>query len=380
MLRNTLFILRKELQYTLRSRETIMWVFVMPIVFIYFIGTVTGGMSGGSGSQQDLLGVWSGANSGFLDEELLLRLRQRDYNVVVVDSLYKLSRYPRRLTIPAGFTDSVLAGVPTTLQLERRRSGIGGDFDQFRVGRASYTLLADLIVSRAQNHTPSPESFARIRETPRALTVDVEAAGHRKQIPSGYEQAVPGQIVMFTLIIMTTSAAVLLVVERRQGLLRRLAYAPIQRPAIVVGKWGGKLLLGLVQIAFAMLVGTILFHMNWGPSFWMVCVVLVVNAGAMASIGLLLGTLARTEGIAVGIGVATSNVLAALGGCWWPIEITPPWMQKLQLFLPTGWAMDSMHHLISFGDPPATVLPHLAAMLITAAVLLAVSTRTFRFE
>jgi hypothetical protein len=24
-------------------------------------------------------------------------------------------------------------------------------------------------------------------------------------------------------------------------------------------------------------------------------------------------------------------ILAALGGCWWPIEITPPWMQSLSL-------------------------------------------------
>jgi ABC-type Na+ efflux pump permease subunit len=379
MLRNTLFILQKELRYTLRARETILWVFVMPIVFVYFIGTVTGNMSG-SGSRQDVLAVWHGADSGFLEEELQQRLRERDYNVVVVDSLHKLERYSRRLMVPAGFTDSVLAGVPTTLHLERKRSGIGGDFDQFRVGRASYTLLADLIVSRAQDRAPSPESFAEIRQTPRALTIDAEPAGHRQRIPSGYEQAVPGQIVMFTLIIMTTSAAVLLVIERRQGLLRRLAYTPIRRTSIVLGKWGGKLLLGLLQIAFAMLVGTFLFGMDWGPHLWMVCVILIANAGAMASIGMLLGTLARSEGIAIGIGVASSNILAALGGCWWPIEITPQWMQKLQLFLPTGWAMDSMHHLISFADPPTSVLPHLLAMLVTAAVLLVLSTRTFRFE
>ncbi len=38
-----------------------------------------------------------------------------------------------------------------------------------------------------------------------------------------------------------------------------------------------------------------------------------------------------------------------LGGWWWPIEITPEWMPLLRKVLPSGWAMDAMHPLISFG-------------------------------
>ncbi len=46
-----------------------------------------------------------------------------------------------------------------------------------------------------------------------------------------------------------------------------------------------------------------------------------------------------------GLGVLMANGLAALGGCWWPIEVTPQWMQTI---MPTGWTMDAMHKLISF--------------------------------
>ena len=379
MLRDTLFIMRKELLYTLRSRETILWVFIMPAIFMFFIGSVTSNFSG-SGDQKDVLAMFSGDNSGFLDQELELRLTESDYKVVRVDSLQHLQRYSRRLSIPANFTDTVLAGEVAKLQLDRKRSGIDGDYDTFRVSRASYTVLADLIVNHSQGITPSTAAFDSIRATPRALTLAVTTAGNREEPPSGFQQAIPGLIVMFTLMIMTTSGAVLLVVERRQGLLRRLAYTPIDRRSVVAGKWGGKLALGLIQITFAMVVGTVLFAMDWGPHLWMVVLVLVANAGAMASVSMLLGTLARTEGIAVGIGVASTNVMAALGGCWWPIEITPPWMQKLQLFLPTGWAMDSMHRLISFADSPGSVLPHLTAMLVTSIVLLSISSRIFRYE
>jgi ABC-type multidrug transport system permease subunit len=187
-------------------------------------------------------------------------------------------------------------------------------------------------------------------------------------------------MVMFTLLVMTTSGAILLVIERRQGLLRRLAYTPITRLGIVLGKWGGKLALGVVQIAFAMLAGTVLFKMDWGPNLAMVIVVMAAYGSLMASVGLLLGSLARTEGQAAAIGVIASNVLAALGGCWWPIEITPAWMQKLQLALPTGWAMDALHKLVSFETSPAAALPHVIVMAVLGFAILLLSTRVFRFD
>lgn len=41
--------------------------------------------------------------------------------------------------------------------------------------------------------------------------------------------------------------------------------------------------------------------------------------------------------------------------------------------------MDAMHRLLSFGDDPVSVLPHLAALLGTALLLGSVAARKFRF-
>ena len=72
--------------------------------------------------------------------------------------------------------------------------------------------------------------------------------------------------------------------------------------------------------------------------------------------------------------------LAALGGCWWPIEITPPWMQSLALWLPTGWTMDALHKLVNFGDGPAAALPHVAALATGALLCGAAAARTLRYQ
>jgi ABC-type multidrug transport system permease subunit len=120
--------------------------------------------------------------------------------------------------------------------------------------------------------------------------------------------------------------------------------------------------------------------MDWGRSLPMVIAVLVAYAALNASIGLLLGNLATTEAQAAAIGVLTSNLLAALGGCWWPIEISPRWMQSLSLLLPTGWAMDAMHKLTSFGLGAASAAPHVAIMAATALLVGTVAARTFRYQ
>jgi hypothetical protein len=114
--------------------------------------------------------------------------------------------------------------------LSREHEGIGADYDKVRVGRAVYTTLADVVASAREGGTPSPEGMEALDAMPRMLSLEVSSAGKRREIPGGFQQTVPGTMVMFTLIALLTSGAVLLVIERRGGLLRRLSYTPLRPP------------------------------------------------------------------------------------------------------------------------------------------------------
>jgi ABC-type multidrug transport system permease subunit len=72
--------------------------------------------------------------------------------------------------------------------------------------------------------------------------------------------------------------------------------------------------------------------------------------------------------------------MGALGGCWWPIEITPRWVQSIALLFPTGWTMDALHKLVSFGDPASAALPHLVVLTVAALMAGYFSARRFRFQ
>ena len=138
--------------------------------------------------------------------------------------------------------------------------------------------------------------------------------------------------------------------------------------------------LATVQIAVAIGVSFVpVFDMDWGTALPMVVIVLLAWGALCTSLALLLGSLARTDSQAANIGALATMTLAALGGCWWPIEVAPAWMKQLQMFTPTGWTMDALHKLISFDMGWQSALPHMATLITATIVVGWVASRRFRF-
>ena len=72
------------------------------------------------------------------------------------------------------------------------------------------------------------------------------------------------------------------------------------------------------------------------------------------------------------------TTLAALGGCWWPLEIASPGQQMIALFLPTGWALKALHQLISFGSGLSAVIQPLAMLCGFGVIANLLAARFFR--
>ena len=382
-MKNIIFIAWHDVRNQLREGSTLTWLFVMPPIFFYFIGTVTSGFSSGiSGGQATPLTVVAEA-PGFLREQIDLRLSANDFAAEWVESLDLAAQdaAPTRiLTFDARLSEKVLADESVGVSYDTRANSLSREFEELRINRALYTALADIVVADATADTLDAGALATLNTAPRVWQLEVSSAGERLDVPSGFQQAVPGILVMFTLLVLLTSSGTMLVQERTDGLLRRLASAPISKAEVIAGKWDGRMVLAVIQISVALLFGTFLFKMDWGPNPLMVILVLVAWGGFCASAGLWLGTVARTSAQAGGLGVLAANLLAALGGCWWPIEVTPEWMQFVQKLMPTGWTMDALHKLISFQAGAASVIPNIIVLLLAAALFGWLAIRRFRYE
>ena len=145
-----------------------------------------------------------------------------------------------------------------------------------------------------------------------------------------------------------------------------------------MGKIYGLMLLGTAQIAVFLAFGKPVLHVNLGANLPAVTLTLVMFAWVAGSFGVLVGSAVAERDRVIGICVLASLLMAALGGCWWPLEISPPVIKTIAFCLPTGWAVQALHQFISFGSGFGAVLKPLAVLVGFGAVADLLAARYFR--
>jgi ABC-2 type transport system permease protein len=288
----------------------------------------------------------------------------------------------RALLIPADFTSRILGGEPGRVKFLQRASSAESDsaLVELRVLRALIAMNGHLLEAAGPDTNAPDWTEARLRSvmaSPNPVRLESRFAG-RKPVPSGFNFSLPGNLVMYVMMNLLIFGGTTMAAERRNGVLRRLMVCPIRRLELVMGKIYGLVLLGLVQILFFLVLGKFAFHVNLGANLPAVLLVLMVFAWVAASLGVLVGSLTSAPDRVAGLCVLASLLMAALGGCWWPLEIVPPALRTVALFLPTGWALEGLHQVISFGNGFEAVLEPVAVLLAFGVAANLLAARYFR--
>lgn len=378
-----------DLRLTVRDRPAFIWMVVMPVAMMWLFGN----MGGGSGTSAPTITL-SVANQddGWLSAALIEELADESINMVEVEPAQAdddTSRI-RTLVIPPGFTVGALSGEQQTLQLEKEP----GSNEQFGVAaevhivRAIVRTLGRLVEMNdlgtlepgPDDAHPALERFREMGLRQDLVTLAVSTAGRGRPVPSGRAQSVPG-IMTFVVMMMTLIyGGVFLTIEKESGMLRRQAALPMTRRGVFLGKLLGRLLMAAFQIVVLVLAGRFLFGVSWGSSPFGLALMLTSFAVAIATLSTLLGAVLKTPAQASSVGWIGSMIMAALGGCWWPGELMPGWMRSASHALPTAWAMDGLHSLISFGHGVQEVLLPSAVLFAFGAVFTVLGARFLRFE
>lgn len=337
-----------DLRLFLRHKSAYVWLFVVPLVFVYFMGFAGRG-SGGPHNRTPPVFI-ENADTNFLGRVFLTELQAQELWVVAPTNRDQAVRVIR---LPADFTERVLQAQAVRLEfLPGHDSGAGdADLIEMRLVRAVVALNGHLLEALTELPPSTQLTEAQLRAVlarPDPVRLDATFAG-RKPIPSGFNFSLPGNLVMYLMMNLLIFGGVTLAAERRNGVIKRLMFHPVSRRELVLGKIYGLMLLGGVQILFFLLVGKFVFHVNLGANLPAVALVLLAFAWVAASLGVLVGSLGKAEDRVAGLCILFSLLLAALGGCWWPLEIGPSVMRTIALCLPTGWALQALHQLISFG-------------------------------
>jgi ABC-2 type transport system permease protein len=73
-------------------------------------------------------------------------------------------------------------------------------------------------------------------------------------------------------------------------------------------------------------------------------------------------------------------LFSALGGAWFPLEITGETFSAVGHLMPSAWAMEGFQNLILRGQGFASILMPVAVLLGYTLIFLAVAIWRFRFE
>ncbi|MEM9643512.1 MAG: ABC transporter permease, partial [Planctomycetota bacterium] len=255
-----------------------------------------------------------------------------------------------------------------------------GAMVEARIARAITALTSAIfaVVSDSDDAKLDESQVRRMLDREKPVRLDVRFAG-RRQVPTGFDQSVPGYVVMFVLMNLLIFGGLAISQERVNGVLRRLAAQPVSKSQVIVGKILGRFLLGVVQIVYLLMVSRFLFGMDYAGNLPLITLTILVFAWGCASLGVFIGAVVKTPESVQGICTLGSVAMAALGGCWWPLEIVPDFARRIGQLFPTAWAMSAMHQLISFGGGFADIQHELILIAGFALVATALAARFLRF-
>lgn len=363
--RQLLALALTDLKRTLRSRESVLWLLVMPLPFTFFFGIA---FRSAPEAPTPVVVVTATADAG--TEAVVEALAEADYAVTRVETWEGPGDLPRggyRLRLPNALGALLVAGEPVEVELWSRRGDPEAGRLEALLQRVLWTARADLLTARVAGAEPDLGDLGRTRDAP-PIEVVGRDWGPRREVPSGFKQAVPGNMVMFVLMAVLVSATIRLVVDRESGVVRRVLSYPVSTPTVVAAQMLGLILPGLVEAAYLLALAAFLFRVPLGGAAPAVFGVLALLVVAAAGIGALLASLLDTVRRSAAVGLFLTLGLAALGGCWWPLEVVPRAMRSFALGLPTGQAMHAITRLLVWGDPASALAGTLVYFVVFAAV------------
>lgn len=391
------YIAGKEIRQTRRDRLAFLFTLVLPVVFTVFLGFLIGGAD--SGPDRLPLALYD-ADGSAASQEVVEELRAspllevKPTEAARLDQAVQDQDVAAAIRIPAGYGRALDEHQPAQIEFIRIETSNGSqsvlEAVQTVLGRTSTRILAAQIaagqVATLLGRPPDGDllkqstALAEAQLAVPAISVTIVSSGSSsvRQL-RGFDQSSSGALVnwvLFGLLSVTTG----LTWERRRGLLRRLGVLGVRTAEILGGKLLAMVVITFVQQFLLILLGQLAFGVKYFNSPSALLLVMLSLSLFAASIGLLISSLFRSEQAVIATTVIAAQLLAALGGAWFPLEVTSARFAQVAHFLPTAWVVDSLHGIILKEWGIGQVLRPMGFVWLWTAVILGLAIWRFRPE
>jgi ABC-2 type transport system permease protein len=410
-LRNMWFLMVKDLKLFTSDRAALFFAIIFPILFVVLFNYV---MSGVMGEDKRLvINLATQEPSGGLSYQIIAAMDTTDDSTLKPgdSKIVWLKDYDQAkqdvedkkidgfIAFPGNFTEAVLMGYGTELEViynpndTQTIAALKGFAQSIASEIGSRQVVHNTVISLLmEKELAEPGSTGNLAQTIRELLLGqggdittpslisfttLQVGEVQAENPSNF--VIPGYLVMFVFFTAAFSAAQL-VKERQNHTLERILTSSANREAILSGVFAGTFAKGLIQMAIFWAVGIIFFKIDMGVSPIAVILISILMILMSSAFGVMLATFVKTERSASSIGVITSLILAPLGGCWWPLFVTPKWMQFISKFTPHGWATDAFNKLMVFGGNFDSVVLNMLVLVGFMVIFGLIAILRFRTE
>lgn len=391
----------KDLRVLSRDIAAVGVMLGMPMILILILGSAFGGLagesgfnahaaivnldSGGAGAAGEQSGTATDVGAeivtGLVDNEAIadiFEIEERD-DADAVRAEVERGDIVAALIIPEDFTDSVNAGDPVELEVlkdpgselaaniwESIVRSIGADISRISViaqtaGQTAAELRLEPQLVGATVQSAVEQASAQDSERPIQVTQTSRTTPTDTQVV-GMDFYAVSMTSMF-LVFGAMFGAFAFITERREQTLMRLLTTPTSRSAVIGGKMLGIWVVGLLQ--FTVLYGftSLAFGVDWGDDPVATFTVAGTMLVAVTGLAVLIASIAKTERGAGGFGSLIVQLMALIGGVFFPISILPEWLQPIRYASIMGWGMEGIQdvqmHGAGLGD---LIVPILALM------------------
>ncbi len=391
LFRQAQLIAAKDMKLFVKDRFALLFALGFPLLFVAAFSLLLGNV--GPQDQRLVLTVATEEGLQGVSHQIIDALGQQpSIDLRVVDpasarEAVEAKKLDGFLLFPANFTSDLLAGKQAHLTVVAQANAPDTEAALQGIAQAIATKVTYAVATyRALQEIPGTNpglvlgNGSEVTQFggPDLITFQVDRIGEARPFnPSNF--TLPGYLTMFVFFAAALGAEAI-AKERTQQTLERLASNGMTRGALVLGKFTGFSYKGLLQISLLWLFGIFVFKINFGTSPLVVVLVSVIVVFTSSAFGVMLASLVKTERAGGSAAVLASLTLAPLGGSWWPLYITPQWMQELAKLTPHGWANEAFDKLMLFGASFGDVVTEMIALVMFGVAFLAIALWRFRIS
>lgn len=201
---------------------------------------------------------------------------------------------------------------------------------------------------------------------------------NQEVIPNSTQHNIPAWT-LFAIFFIVLPLSINMVKEKTQGTFVRLRTHPVSYATVLGGKTIVYVAVCIIQFAIMLVLGVYLFPMMGLPELDVsgklpLLFVVAIFAGlAAVGLGLLLGTIAKTQEQSAPFGATLVVILAALGGVWVPVFVMPKFMQLLSNLSPMNWGLNAFYDVFLRNANFLQIIPEIGLLFLFFVVTTLIS-------